>query len=96
MSSNLKETAAELKVRAAALAALAGGLVINGILAGTVTDFVSQKVPDIFEVGALSIVQAAIVYVTGYVTKNVAGKLAPSTIDAVNEWLRKHKPSSVS
>lgn len=96
MSTNLKETATELKVKAAALASLAGGLVVNGILAGTVTDFVSHSIPDIFEVGALSIVQAAAVFVTGYVTKNVAGKLAPSTVTAVTEWLRKHRPNKLA
>lgn len=88
--STIKETATEVKVKAAAVGALVTSLVVNSILAGTVTDFVSKNIPDAFEVGTLGLIAGAVTFVSGWATKNVSGKLAPSTIAAVQEWLRKH------
>lgn len=78
----------ELKVKASALAVLAVSLVGQGLLAGTVTDYVPQ-LPDFLEVGAYSLIASGIAWLAGFCTKNVAGKLAPSTMEAVQREVGK-------
>lgn len=78
---NYGKSATEAKTKASALAVLIVGLIGQGILAGTVTDFV-PKLPDFLEVGAYSAIAAGAAWIVGYVKKSVAGKLSQSTLDA--------------
>lgn len=79
--------ATELKVKAGALAALAVSVIGTTLLTSTVTDFV-PSLPDALEVAAYSLINAGLVWLAGWRARNVAGKLAPSTIEAVEEELR--------
>lgn len=78
----------EVKVKAGALAALAASVIGTSLLAGTVTDFV-PSLPDAMEVAAYSLINAGIVWLAGFRARSVAGKLAPSTIEAAERELRK-------
>lgn len=78
----------EVKVKAGALAALAASVIGTSLLAGTVTDFV-PNLPDALEVAAYSLINAGIVWLAGFRARSVAGKLAPSTIEAAERELRK-------
>lgn len=78
----------ELKVKAAALAALVTTLVGASLLAGQVTDFV-PVLPDWLEVPAYSLIEAGLVFLAAYRKKNVAGKLAPSTVAAAEAEVRR-------
>lgn len=67
--------------------ALVVGLVGQGTLAGTVTDYV-PSLPDFIEVPAYSLIATALVWLAGFVKKNT-GSLAPSTVEAVESELRR-------
>lgn len=84
---NVKKYGVEAKVKVASLAAFVLGLIVNGFLAGTATDFV-HALPDWAEVVGLGAIQGAGVWVAGYVKKNT-GALSPSTYAKVEEYLRK-------
>lgn len=81
-----RDRVTEAKTKASALAVLAVALIGQGVLAGTVTDYV-EKLPDAFEVGAYSLILAVIAWLAGWAKSSVAGKLAPSTITAVQETI---------
>ena len=87
-----KVNVTELKVKAAALTALAVSVLGTSFLAGTVTDFV-PALPDLLEVPAYSLIASGLVWLAGFKTKNVDGKLAPSTIEAVRRELNKRAGS---
>ncbi len=78
----------EAKVKSAAFAVLIVAVIGQGVLAGTVTDYV-PSLPDVLEVPAYSLIASAVAWVAGFVKRNVSGKLAPSTIEAVEVELRK-------
>jgi len=80
--------ATELKVKAAALAVLIASIIGQGLLAGTVTDFV-PGLPDFLEVGAYSLIASGVAWLAGFQKKNVEGKLSQSTIDAVEAELKR-------
>lgn len=84
----MKVNVTELKVKASAFAALAVSLIGTTILGTTVTDYVPQ-LPDLIEAPAYSAIAAAIVWLAGFRTRNVAGKLSPSTIEAVEAEVRR-------
>lgn len=90
MSTSVKATVTEVKVQAAALAALAVSLLGTSILGSTVTDYVPQ-LPDLLEAPAYSLIASGVVWLAGFRTRNVAGKLSPSTQAAAEEWLRKQR-----
>lgn len=81
----------ETKVKAGALAALIVGVIGQGILGVYATDFV-PALPDVFEVPAYSLIASAAVWVAGWTRRSTAGRLAPSTIEAVGSELRKRTP----
>lgn len=83
---DVKKSITEAKVKAGALMALAVGLIGQGLLAGTVTDYV-PALPDFVEVPAYSLIASALVWIAGFVRSSVAGKLAPSTVAAVEAEL---------
>lgn len=74
----------ELKVKAAAWAALLLTLAGETVLASTVTDFV-PALPDVLEVPAYSLIASAVVWLAGFRTRNVEGRLAPSTVEAAQK-----------
>jgi hypothetical protein len=78
----------ELKVKSAAWAALLVTLAGETILGTTVTDFV-PSLPDWLEVPAYSLITSGVVFLAAFRRKNVAGKLAPSTIEAAEAEFRK-------
>ena len=80
--------ATELKVKAAAIAVLIVTVVGQGLLAGTVTDFVPQ-LPDVLEVAAYGLIASGVAWLAGFQKKNVEGKLSQSTIDAVEAELHR-------
>jgi hypothetical protein len=86
--------ATELKTKAAALASLVVVLVGQGLLAGTVTDFV-PSLPDWLEVGAYGLIASGVTWLGGYFRSNVAGKLSESTIKAVQEELARRAAKRV-
>lgn len=86
MAPRIKVNVTELKVKAAALAALAVSVIGGSLLAGTATDFV-ETLPDWAEVAGFSLIQAGLVWLAGWKTRNVTGKLAQSTIDAAEKEL---------
>jgi hypothetical protein len=83
---NAKKYGTEAKVKAASLAAFVLGLIVNGFLAGTATDFV-HDLPDWLEVAGLGAIQGAGVFVAGWVKANT-GALSPSTYEKVEAYLR--------
>jgi len=87
----MKVPVTELKVKASALAALVVSLAATTLLGTTVTDYVPQ-LPDVLEAPAYSLIAAAIVWLAGFRTKNVEGKLSPSTIAAAEAEVRKRLP----
>jgi hypothetical protein len=78
----------ELKVKAAAWAALLLTLAGESLLAGTVTDFV-PSLPDWVEVPAYSLITAATVFLAGFRTRNVTGRLSPSTVEAAEKEFKR-------
>lgn len=77
--------ATEVKVKAAAVAALAASLAGTALL----TNFDVAILPDWAEVIGYSLVNAGLVWLAGFRTRNVAGKLSPSTIEAVEAELHR-------
>lgn len=77
--------ATEVKVKAAAVAALAVSLAGTALL----TNFDVAILPDWAEVIGYSLVNAGLVWLAGFRTRNVAGKLSPSTIEAVEAELHR-------
>jgi hypothetical protein len=84
----MKVNVTEVKVKASAIAALVVSLVGTTILGTTVTDYV-PALPDLLEAPAYSVIAAAMVWLAGFRARNVAGKLAPSTVQAVEEQVAK-------
>lgn len=91
MSNMPKANVTELKVKGAALAALLVSLAGTSFLAVTATDYV-HALPDLLEAPAYSLIASGLVWLTGFRTRNVAGKLAPSTVAAVEREVGKRLP----
>lgn len=81
----MKVNVTELKVKASAFAALAVSLIGTTML----TQFNADFLPDLIEAPAYSLAAAGIVWFAGFRTRNVAGKLSPSTIEAVEAEVRR-------
>jgi len=82
-----KVNVTELKVKAAAIAALVVSLTGTTLLGSTVTDYV-PSLPDLLEAPAYSLIASGVVWLAGFRTRNVAGKLAPSTEAAIEAEVR--------
>lgn len=77
----------EVKVKAGALAALVVSLAGTSLLGIVATDYVPM-LPDALEAGVLSLLLSGSVWLAGWRARNVAGKLAPSTIEAAEAQVR--------
>lgn len=84
-------SAVETKTKAATAAALLVGLVIYSFLATTATDYV-RELPDFLEVVALSLIQGALVLVSGYVTRHRPGRMSDSAVAALRGAIERRMP----
>lgn len=81
----------EWKVKAAAYATFALSLAATAFLSTTATDFVHTW-PDWAEVPAYSLLLAAGTWVAGFSARSRPADLSPSTIEAVQTWLKTRMP----
>jgi hypothetical protein len=82
---------AEAKVKATALVS---GLAVAALMAwlgSTGSDLIVKQLPDGLEVPALGVLAYVLTFLAGYKTRSTEGKLAPSTLDAAEAWLRKYR-----
>lgn len=81
----------EWKVKAAAYATFALSLAATAFLSTTATDFV-HALPDWVEVPAYSLLLAAGTWLAGFSARTRPADLSPSTIEAVQAWLKARAP----
>ncbi len=81
----------EWKVKAASYATFFASLVRLTLLQSTVTDMV-PALPDWLETPAYSLLLTAVTWVTGFNARSKPDNLSPSTVEAIQNWMRNRAP----